>query len=147
MRPRGIVLPDTSFYITELRQGRDPLVELEVLNPFFDVAVCGVVCCEFGRGLRRREQLARFRAAWDLMLYLPTDNRLWRETEDLLWSLGRAGLQIPLPDAVIAASARRCGATVLTMDRHFEHVPGLRVVRSVREMLLRDLDDFAPGDT
>ena len=69
------------------------------------------------------------------MVYLPTDHRLWLEAEDLLWTLGRAGKQIPLGDALIACGALRHRAIVLGEDRHFGEVPGLEVSASVRELL------------
>lgn len=42
--------------------------------------------------------------------------------------MDRQGHMIPLTDIVIAACALEEGAAVLTNDRHFELVPGLRVI-------------------
>jgi len=122
------VLVDSSYYIDRLREGRDPLLELAVIGAQRDVAVCGVVRCEVGRGIKLERVLRKFQAAWDVMLYVPADNRLWVEAERLLWKLDRAGTHLPLPDAVIACCALRIGAVVLTFDRHFDAVPGLVAV-------------------
>lgn len=122
------VLVDSSYYIGLLREGRDPLSDLAVIGAQRDVATCGVIRCEVGRGLKVERILQRFHAAWDVMLYVPTDNRLWAEAERLLWQLDRKGQQIPLPDAVIACCALRIGAVMLTFDHHFDLVPGLIAV-------------------
>lgn len=91
-----------------------------------DLATCGVVRCEVARGLRDARVLARYRAHWDVMIYVPTDNRLWTSVEETLWQLDRRGFTLPLPDVVIACCALRLSATVLTHDAHFGHIPDVR---------------------
>lgn len=78
--------------------------------------------------MRTEKDLTRLRKLWDVMLYVPTDNLVWEETERLLWRMDRAGCPIPLPDAIIACCARRIDAAVLTFDAHFARIPGLKVI-------------------
>lgn len=125
------VLVDSSYYIGLSREGRDPLRELAVVGAQRDVATCGVVRCEVARGIKADAILHRFRRAWDVMLYVPTDNRLWREAEEALWQLDREGIHLPLTDVVIACCARRIQAVVLTFDRHFQMIPGIRAVSEI----------------
>jgi predicted nucleic acid-binding protein len=77
-----------------------------------------------------REPTARslLRQIWATMLYVPTDNRLWESTEELLWRLDRQGIVVPMIDALIAESARRIGAVILTLDSHFQLIPGIIAV-------------------
>ncbi len=109
------------------RQQRDPLARLAAAAHTRDLAICGVVRCEVARGVRVQSALNRLRNFWSVMLYVPTDNAIWQDAEDLLWQLDRSGQQIPLPDAIIACCARRIGAAVLTFDAHFKAVPSLTV--------------------
>jgi predicted nucleic acid-binding protein len=120
------VLADSSFYIGLLRQGQDPLRSLALAAATRDLAVCGVERCEVGRALRPPTVRRQFREFWDVMVNFPTDNRLWAETEQLLWDLDREGKVIPLTDAIIACSAKRIGAVVLTYKKHFSFIPDLR---------------------
>ncbi len=120
------VLADSSFYIQLLRQRQDPLRVLAPVAATRDLVVCGVIRCEVGRALRPPKVRERFRAWWDVMINAPTDNRLWGEVENTLWELDRRGVVLPLTDVVIACCARRIGAVVLTYDRHFQEIPGLR---------------------
>jgi len=109
-----------------LRQGQDPLRALALAAATRDLAICGVVRCEVGRAVRPPKVRQQFRAFWDAMVNVPTDNRLWEEAEQILWDLDRDGKMIPLTDAVIGCCARRVGAVVLTHDQHFSFIPGLR---------------------
>lgn len=127
--PANPVLVDSSWYITTAKTGGNPLAMLESIAQVRDVATCGIVRCEVARGLRSPKALREFQAAWDVMLYVPTDNKLWLEIEGLVWHLDRnIGGALPLADIVIAACARRIGAVVLTFDKHFEKLPGIVAV-------------------
>lgn len=122
------VLADSSYYIRLLRQGEDPLRSLALAAATRDLAVCGVVRCEVGRALRAPALHQRFQDFWNVMLNVPTDNRLWEEVERTLWTLDRQGNVLPLTDVVIACSARRINAVVLTFDSDFARIPGVRAV-------------------
>ena len=100
--------------------------ELATIAMTRDVATCGIIRCEVGRGLKDPALLRKFDARWDVMLYVPTDNKLWADAEALLWKLDRQGITLPLADVVIACCARRIGAVVLTHDGHFSMIPGIR---------------------
>ncbi len=120
------VLVDSSFYIRLLRQGQDPLRALALAAATRDLAICGIVRCEVGRALRPARLRQQFRAFWDVMINVPTDNRLWEQAEQTLWELDRRGVVLPLTDAVIACCAQRIGAVVLTYDHDFHLIPGVR---------------------
>jgi len=109
-----------------MRQGRDPMRELQSIALVRDLATCGIVRCEVARGLRETGLVKKFQARWDVMLYVPTDNALWADVELTAWKLSRTGHNIPLTDIVIACCARRIGAVVLTYDKHFSVIPGIQ---------------------
>jgi hypothetical protein len=125
------VLADSSFYIHLLRQGQDPLKYLALAAAARDLAICGVVRCEVARALRPPRMRQQFRAFWDVMINIPTDNRLWAEAEQTLWELDRRGITLPLTDAVIACCAQRIDAVVLTYDKHFSLIPGVRTTHQL----------------
>ena len=120
------VLVDSCWYITQMKQGLHPLRTLESVAHARDVATCGIVRAEVARGIRDPGLLKKFRARWDVMLYVPLDNRLLADAEQLAWELDRTGVILPLTDIIIACCARRIGAVVLTFDKHFSHIPGIR---------------------
>lgn len=122
------VLADSSFYIRLMREGQDPLRALALAAAARDLVVCGVIRCEVGRALRPVERLQRFQRFWNVMINVPTDDRLWEAVEATAWKLDRSGVILPLTDLVIACCAQRIGAVVLTFDQHFSQIPGVRAV-------------------
>jgi predicted nucleic acid-binding protein len=122
------VLADSSYYITMMREGIDPLRALALAAETRDIVICGVIRCEVGRGMKVPRVRERLHGFWDVMINVPTDNRLWESAEELLWQMDRRGATIPLTDAVIACCAQRVGATVLTFDHHFRMIENLNVV-------------------
>lgn len=120
------ILADSSFYIGLMRAGQDPLRALATAAATRDLAVCGVIRCEVGRALRPPKVREKFHSFWNVMINVPTDERLWEQAEQTLWDLDRRGIVMPLTDVVIASCAARIGATVLTLDPHFQQIPGIR---------------------
>ena len=122
------ILADSSFYIQQTRMGRDPFRALAASAFERDLVICGVIRAEVLRGLRERALVERFQLRWNVMLNVPTDERLWQEVASTLWELDRRGTVLPLTDVVIACCARRLGAVVLTLDHHFALIPGIKVI-------------------
>lgn len=129
------VLVDSCVWISLLREGRDPAFELLSRAPATDLATCGMVRLEVVRGLVSAKLRRAVEAFLGVMQNVPTDNRLWEEATEMAWALDRRGVVLPAQDILIACSALRVGAAVLTWDRHFAEIPGLRVLASLDELV------------
>ncbi len=116
---------DSCWYITQLRDGIDPLKTLSYLAESRDIATCGVIKTEVGRGIKHFERFKKFQRAWDVMLYIDSNFERWDETMNLAWSLDRRGITLPLQDIHIAVCASHIGAVILTYDKHFNAIPGI----------------------
>jgi len=123
----NLLLPDSNFYTTALREGLDPLRELVHNADDHDIATCGVIILEVTRGRSDPNVLRRFRDAFAVMIFIPTTNQIWERAAQLAWSLDRQGVILPAQDILIAAHALQTEATVLTLDAHISSIPGLRV--------------------
>lgn len=122
-----MILIDSCIYIEHLRAGRDPA---QVFAPYaqrHDLATCGVVRSEVIRGMRTPKARRALADYMDCLLYIPTLNNVWEAAEEVLWQTDRAGFKIPVTDAIIAVCAIKAGGAVLTRDKHFKVIPGLRV--------------------
>ncbi len=124
---------DTNVYIDLLRSNRDAVDILYRWAGDRNLAVCGMIRLEVLRGVKSLKLLTRLTAFMDVMCNVPSTFNLWSEATDLAWKLDRQGITIPGPDVVIAASALRLGAAVMTSDAHFSRIEGLRVIRPPAE--------------
>ncbi len=124
------VLIDSNVYIDLLRAKKDVLASLyEWAEPRDrNLAICGMIRVEVLRGMKSLKAYQSISMMMDVMINVPSDNRLWSEATELAWNMDRKGIVIPGPDLIIAASALRLGATVMTSDAHFSKVDGLRVI-------------------
>ena len=129
-----LVLADSSFYILALRAKRQPFLEMESLGDAVEWATAGMVVMEVCRGLTiprlRDEFLARFSA----MIFLPTSNRVWDHASRLAWELDRKGRAIPAQNILIASHCLRHDARLLTADRHFDLIPGLKLAATLEDL-------------
>jgi predicted nucleic acid-binding protein len=124
------VLVDSSWFIHWFRRGEDPLPKLAIMAATRDLVACGVVRVEVGRGIKVLKARSRFAEFCDSMIQSPCDSELWNDVEETLWGLDRQGVTLPLTDVFIACSALRVGASVLTYDKHFLHIPKLSVIQA-----------------
>jgi predicted nucleic acid-binding protein len=129
-----MVLIDSTIYIEWQRSKSGLMGSLLHFTECHETAVCGVICCEVGGGIRDRALRQCLKAIWNTLVYLPTDSFLWEESEELLWNLERQGKRIPLADAIIASCAKQAGATIYTRDGHFDLVPGIRVAHRMEDL-------------
>ena len=123
---RDGVLVDTSAWVAFFR-GHDPVrrrvVELVASGRALR---CGPVELELRQGLRRREAPAVLNA-WSALSVLPVDALDFTRAGDLLRDLRERGRTMPSLDGLIAALAVRHEVVLLTLDRHFDGVPGLKL--------------------
>ena len=128
---------DTSFFVDILREGRrgEQRRALELLASLADEPLGASVfaACELMAGAalsdRPREERERVeRLLQEIEIAYP-DDRFAARYAELLASLTRAGARIAGMDLLIATSALVDEAVLVTRNpRHFDRVPGLRVV-------------------
>ncbi|MGA0370112.1 MAG: PIN domain-containing protein, partial [Kiritimatiellia bacterium] len=101
--------------------------KLDKVSSFRTLATCGMVMSEVGRGLRLPNVLKRYQDVWGEMLVIQSTPEVWDRTLELVWTLDRQGIVLPIQDVHIAACALEVSAVVLTYDRHFKLIPDLVV--------------------
>ena len=129
-----LVLADSNFYISELRAKRQPFLEMEALGDAVEWATTGMVVMEVCRGLTLPRIRDEFISRYSSMVFLPTANRIWDQATRLAWELDRKGHTIPAQDILIASHCLRHDARLLTADKHFEVIPGLKLARTLDDL-------------
>lgn len=130
----GSILVDSNVYIGLLRRGLDPVQVLGAWADTTDLATCGMVRLEVERGLKIERVRRHLKVFFDVLVMIPTGNTTWAHATKLAWSLDRHGITLPAQDCLIAACAQSIVAAVLTDDHHFDHIPGLKILRPSEEL-------------
>jgi predicted nucleic acid-binding protein len=129
------ILVDSNVFINLLKRGRDPASLLLEWAGNRNLATCGMVRLEVLRGITLPKSHRNTSAFFDVLINISSNNRLWDEAAELAWKLDRRGIVIPGTDVVIAASAMRIGAAILTSDAHFRRIEGIEVIAPPAEWL------------
>jgi predicted nucleic acid-binding protein len=117
---------DTNIYV-DFARGKPDVVDLlatqstEILLP---AIVMGELFYGFAKGSRTRyneEKFHRFVTRLDVF-FIHVNEDVARKYAIIFSALTTAGSRIPINDVWIAASCMSVGGTLLTRDRHFEHV-------------------------
>lgn len=122
------ILVDSAVYIDRLRAGHDIRQDL---MPFLANGLlynCGLIRAEVIRGFRDARLKSEMTTFFNIVPEIPVTARLWQQVAELAWSLDRTvGGHRPLSDILIAKCAMHVGAILVSPDRHFEEIPGLKL--------------------
>ncbi|HEY5523559.1 MAG TPA: PIN domain-containing protein [Desulfuromonadaceae bacterium] len=127
--PPSRILPDTCAWIDFFRGRQTPLAEaLGDSLMRVEVVTCGVVLYELLQGIKNQSEEVLVQNAFQALSHLEMTRELWISAGRLSAELRGSGLTLPFSDIVIATIALDSGSAILTIDRHFEAVPGLVIV-------------------
>ena len=129
----GPVLVDSNVFIGLLRRGLDPIETLGGWIGDGDLATCGMVRLEVERELKIDRIRRRVAGFFDVLINVPTSNKIWEQASETAWELGRSGITLPAQDILIATCAHEIGAAVLSDDKHFDEFTGLRVFKPAEQ--------------
>lgn len=118
------ILFDTCAWIDFLRFPDGVLGDLMAKAIEEDKALlCGVVVTELLQGAKGKKENRQLDLLFSTMDSLPCEENTWHEAGLMLQDLKRKGITVPLSDALIAVIARRHHVDVVTLDKHFRHLP------------------------
>ena len=117
------VLIDTSAWIDFFRSssGLAGNVVADLIR--FDKAyLTGPVIAELLHGVRGKKEISKLKLIFSTIPCLEINHDDWQATGNTLRQLRERGLSIPLTDVLIASVASRNNMSVLTLDKHFQHL-------------------------
>lgn len=127
MKNRG-VLPDTCAWIEYFKPGASTLKQtLERLLLDDDVFMCGPVLYELAQGMKSDKEKNAVMDALNSLEYIETSRDLWIKAGELSSALRREGKTIPFSDILIAAITIENNLSILTFDKHFEEIKGVKI--------------------
>ncbi len=111
-----MILLDTTVVI-DYTHAKDPV--LQALFSSLTLGVCGIVRAEVLAGWRSAKDRAKLIAILDGLTQISTPDLIWDAVGDTLAELGRNGLTVPVPDAVIATLGMDLDIDIWSRDPHF----------------------------
>ena len=122
------VVVDSSVWIGWLRAHEDIVESVRPWIQRGELFLNGIIRAEVLRGIIREHQRDRMAEIFDVMNEAPTNSAFWKRVGLLAWNMDRMGVILPLPDLVIAQTALDCDAAIISTDKHYLHIPRLRVL-------------------
>jgi len=124
------ILPDTCAWIDFLSGRQTPLAEAlgEALTRV-EVFNCGIVLFELLQGIKNPKEEAMVQNALQALPHLEMACDLWIRAGRLAANLRSSDHTLPLSDIIIATLALENDCSVMTIDRHFDIIPGLNVLK------------------
>lgn len=118
------VLVDTCAWIDFFRNASGALGgQLALLIEADRAAITGAVVAELLQGIKTEKERQSLEFVIASVAYLNTEERDWREAGLTMRQLRQQGIALPLTDALIATVAQRHQVNLLTIDKHFQHLP------------------------
>ncbi len=122
------ILPDTCAWIDFFKGRPTQMAEqVEAALVQGEVVTCGVVLFELLQGIKHAKEEALVLHAFQAVQHLEMTGHLWIKAGQLSSNLRKKGYTLPLSDILIAALALEHNCSLLTVDRHFDIIPGLTV--------------------
>jgi predicted nucleic acid-binding protein len=135
MAQSELILADTSVWIDYLRGASSrAILEFDQRLDDHAVMICGPVAAELLTGMQAKQRM-RMWETFAALPWLDVDRAHWFTAGDVRARLRERGVQVSLPDVLIAAAASG-RATLWTRDRHFEPIAEL-----LESLELKLLDD------
>lgn len=119
----SFILIDTCAWIDFLRYPEGELgnkVAIFIENE--QAAMCGVIAAELLQGAKSEKQKNQIELLINTVAYLEMQEFDWMNAGKLLQTLRAQGITLPLTDTLIAVVAQRHQVSVLTIDKHFQHL-------------------------
>ncbi len=118
-----MVLIDTSCWIEYFNRPGEKIADrVRALVRDDRAALTGIILSELLQGARTIEEASELRLALEAPVFLESDRKVYVRAGELGFELRQQGITVPLTDCIIAAVAEADGASVLTLDGHFEHL-------------------------
>lgn len=123
---RDLVVVDTSAWVAFLRESTNAPNVVSLVRRLIraEAAVLvGPVIAELAQGARGPREVRTIEGLTQLLPYEEANLSDWREVGETVRDLRARGITLPFPDTMIAVLAKRRNLPLLTLDRHYDHLP------------------------
>ena len=123
------VIVDTSILFDFLK-GSDAFErDVNLLIEKNRLITTGVIIAELLQGVKNPKEEQRIAGLLTAINLLEITTDLWIKAGMASSALRRKGINLPLTDVAIATLAMEHNLSVLTLDKHFKQIPGLKIYK------------------
>lgn len=122
------IIVDTSIWIEYFKNNPDYTFFIEENLNLENIYMVGPIISELLHGVKNEKEYLMLSGSISAILYADCIFEDWMKAGYTLFNLKKKGITIPLTDALISAIAIRVDAAVLTKDRHFKNIPGIKLL-------------------
>jgi len=119
------VLIDTCMWIDFFKSNSKAGDVIEELIKSGSAWICGIVLYELAGGIRAEAEKHQVMDALANLKFADPSRAGWFHSGELAASLKKTGLNLPMSDIIIAATAIDHDLSVFSIDKHFTRIPGL----------------------
>jgi len=121
------IIVDTSVWIEYFNNHAGIAEELDRKLLACNIYIVGPIVTEILQGAKTNKDYQILEDSIDGLPFIETSLAEWKLVGEISFKLRRKGLTIPVTDCIIAAAAINHGASVMTYDRHFKQIPGVKL--------------------
>ena len=88
----------------------------------------GVIIAELLQGVKTNKEREIIVDIFNTIEYIEITKEIWMESGNLARELRSIGKKIPLTDILLACCAKKYQYYIFTIDKHFEHIPGIKII-------------------
>lgn len=122
------VIADTCIWIEFFRTKSEISNRMKNLIANNLVVGAGIILAELLQGVKTNKEREIIVDVFNTIEYIEITKEIWTEAGNLAGKLRSSGKTIPLSDITLACCARKYKYPVFTVDKHFQDIPGIKVV-------------------
>jgi tRNA(fMet)-specific endonuclease VapC len=122
------IIIDTSVWIEYFRNNKDFVQFIEENLDMENIYITGPIISELLQGVRSSKEYESLSESLEGLPYENTVYDDWKKSGQILFDLKKKAITIPVTDAIIGSVALRLNAAILSLDSHFKHISGLKML-------------------
>lgn len=123
-----MIIADADVWVDYLNGVQTAITdELDRLIVGGRIALTGIVMMEMVRGARNDRERDLLDQRLERAVFIDTSREAWEEAGRIAQDLDSRGMPIPPQDSILAGVALYGDHEILTRDKHFERIPGVRI--------------------
>jgi len=121
------IIVDTSIWIEYFRNNQKYVSFIEDNLNLENILISGPIISELLHGVKSEKEYKLLSESITAVPYVECVYEDWIKIGETLYNLKKKGITVPLTDVLISVIAIKHDASVLTLDKHFKSIDGIKL--------------------